>query len=106
MAIERKTGDALLISGTLEGDNLPPDTAWVGATAKINIATAGGTVVIDHAMVSLDVTAKTFSYVGNPINVPGKYYVEIEVTFPSISQGPVTFPNNTNLVLTVHKAVI
>lgn len=105
MSIERKTGDALLISGTLEGDNLPPDSAWTGATAVINIATAGGTAVVTNGAVTFDTTLKTFSYVGAPINTAGKYYFDISVTFLSIPQGPITFPNGTNMVLTVHDAV-
>jgi hypothetical protein len=92
--IERKAGDRLNISGRLDEETPLPDSAWVGATAVINIADAAtGAVVVNRAAVTLDttVTPKTVDYDGTSIDDVGTYTVEFEVT---LAGGKVrTWPN-------------
>jgi hypothetical protein len=91
--IERKAGDRLNISGTLDEETALADAAWVGATAKINIKNkATGLLTVDHGTVTLDttVTPKTVVYDGEAIAV-GSYEYEFEVT---LAGGKVrTWPN-------------
>jgi Ethanolamine utilization protein EutJ (predicted chaperonin) len=91
--IERKAGDRLNISGTLDEETALADAAWVGATAAVNIADATtGALVVDHGAATLDtgVTPKTLVYDGAAIAV-GTYHYEFEVT---LAGGKVrTWPN-------------
>lgn len=90
----RKSGDTLILSGTL--DQTVPFTlaTWVGATAKLNIADANTLAVIrDHAAVALDTTALPvkYSYSGAAL-LEGVYLYEIEVTFADATV--LTWPND------------
>jgi hypothetical protein len=80
--IERKAGDRLNISGTLDEETPLDAAAWVGATAAVNIKdAASGELVVDHGEATLDtaVTPKTVIYDGEALPV-GKYTYEFEVT--------------------------
>lgn len=86
-----------MLNGVLDGANLPSD--WSGATATINIRDSSGALVRDHVAVTLNTTTHVFDYQGAPLTVPGLYTWEIEITFPSVSAGPITWPNGRNMTL-------
>ncbi|HEY4133517.1 MAG TPA: hypothetical protein VGM50_23055 [Gemmatimonadaceae bacterium] len=85
----RKTGDTLILSGTLD-ESTPLDHGdWDGAVAKINIADADSlALVVDHGVVTLDLTPLDADPAG-PVKYrhqgtmpdEGSYLYEIEVTF-------------------------
>lgn len=91
--IERKAGDRLNISGTLDEETELAAAAWVGASCVINIADAvTGVLAVDGGSATLDttVTPKTVVYDGAAIPV-GTYVYEFEVT---LAGGKVrTWPN-------------
>lgn len=91
--IERKEGDNLDISGSLDEETPLDAAAWVGASAKINIKnTVTEALTVDHGAVTLDagVTPKTVAYDGAAIPV-GTYEYEFEVT---LAGGKIrTWPN-------------
>lgn len=79
-AITRKAGDTIVIKGTLDGDNLPASAAWIGAIAKMNIASVDGTAAITDGAVTLDTGTRAFEYKGAALTA-GSYHYEIKVTF-------------------------
>lgn len=98
----RKTGDALILSGTLAGSVglLDDDADWVGATGEIHIVTKATKTVpsVEERSEPCTITAPVgatpgrYSYIGAPID-EGDYEYEIQVTFVGLAD-PLTFPNN------------
>lgn len=98
--IVRKTGDTLIIRGTLEGENIPPAGEWPGAAATISISRSGsrGSVVRDRAAVTLTPATRAFEYIGATLPV-GTYNVEIEVVFANGRK--LTWPNYGHVQLSM-----
>lgn len=99
-----KIGDTLYLSGAMTGDNLPA-LPWTGAAAAMNIRMKDGTLVVDHAAVTLTVATGAYVYNGgtSAITQAGEYEYEIEVTFQDGSK--LTFPNDEQAPLTALKQI-
>lgn len=100
----RKTGELLVIKGTLDGDDLP-ETPWTGATAKFHARVAGSSTVWRTENVTLNIDTREFTYSGAaPIDADAnEYRGEIEVTFGDGTKK--TWPSDGYLEFTILKQI-
>ena len=94
------TGDALILSGELDGSVglMENDSDWVGATGELHITDATDLTIIERIAactitppVSATSTPARYAYTGAPID-EGSYRYEIQVTFVGLAD-PLTWPN-------------
>lgn len=99
-----KTGEPLVLKGTLEADE--PALPWTGATAKFHARVAGAsTPWRSGEAVTLDVATGAFTYPGSaPVDADAnEYRAEIEVTFQDGTKK--TFPVDGYIKFTILKQI-
>lgn len=92
------------IGASLKGsDLLPIDLS--GATVKIHINSLGGVVKVNQTMtiISPETGVVQYDWQSGDTDTVGTYYVEFQVTY--VDNSVETFPNDSNLVMSVIKAL-